>query len=194
MTTKQTRPVFNRLPIRGFQDNPIADALTSFYDEKLVSTGTMVQDFHLTLDPLTANPDRLDWLASLVGLVDPYYDTSWAVSVKRKAIANANDIFKYRGTKIGMKKALDIHSFTYGLFTTSDLTLPFTFAADGSTNKFGETSQGAFITLPLQYPRNGYEFREARRVISNYTATSTPILSCYDKFYIGFSSIGDPLL
>jgi phage tail-like protein len=194
MTTRQLRPVFNRLPIRGYQDNPIADALTSFYDEKLVATGKLVEDFHLSLDPLTTSIDKLDWLASLVGMVAPYYDTGWAVPVKRKAIASANYIFQYRGTKLGLQKALAIHGFTYSIFTSKDLTLPFTFAADGSTNTFGVTSQGAFVTLPIAYPRNGYEFREARRAISMYTAVSTPILACYDKFYLGFSSIGDPLL
>ena len=49
----ELRPTFNRLPVTGYQDNPIADALTQFYDSKLVSVGLQVQNLHTLFNPLT---------------------------------------------------------------------------------------------------------------------------------------------
>ena len=190
MTTRQTRPVFNRLPIRGYQDNPVADALTSFYDEKLVAVGSQVEQLHTKLDPVVAPSSYLNWLAFLVGMVHPYYSVSWADSVKRLAIANANSIFSNRGTLAGLGLAMSIHGFEYSLYTSDDLRLAFTFTA---TTKFGIIFQTAFIRLPLRYARGSYEFVEATKAVTNYTAIVTPTRVVYDAFYLGFSVFDDPL-
>jgi phage tail-like protein len=186
-----TRPVFSRLPQRGYQDNQIADALTDFYDSKLTSVGLQVQSLHTLLDPATAPVEYLDFIAYLVGMVDPYYSVGWAVSVKRKAIAKANDIFSYRGTTKALSDAISIHDFTYDIFSSTDLRFTFTF--DGSNTRFGSTTDKVFVRLPLKYTRKGYEFREAQRAVTNYTALVTPTLPCYDKFYFDYSVFGDPL-
>lgn len=186
------RPVFERLPVRGYQDNTTADALTQYYDEKLVKVGRDIENLHLRLNPDTCTPDTLDWLAYMVGMVQPYYSSSWSVPVKRKAIQWANTIFRLRGTTPGISKALSIHGFDYSIRTTDDLKLPFTFGA--STSKFGTKSSTAFITMPLTYTRNGYEFKEANRVVDNYSSVVNPLRPCYDRFYIGFSVFDDPLL
>lgn len=186
-----TRPVFSRLPEKGYQDNIIADALTDFYDSKLVEVGTKVQALHTKLDPVTAPVEYLDWIAYLVGMVPPYYSNKWTAAVKRKAIAAANTIFSYRGTFRGLDEALKIHSFTYDIFSSDDLRLPFTF--DGTNTRFGSITDYVYVRLPLQYTRQSYQFREAKKAIDNYTALVTPALACYDKFYIGFSEIGDPI-
>lgn len=185
------RPVFERLPVRGYQDNPIADALTQYYDEKLVKVGTDIENLHTRLNPETCSPDTLDWLAYMVGMVQPYYSTGWEVPVKRKAVAWANTIFRQRGTIPGITKALTIHGFDFAIRTSDDLKLPFVFG--NSTSKFGKKSNTAYITLPLVYPRGGYEFKEAKRVVDNYSAVVNPLRPCYDKFYIGFSVFDDPL-
>lgn len=186
-----TRPVFSRLPQRGYQDNPIADALTDFYDSKLTEVGTAVQSLHTKLDPATAPESYLDWIAYLVGMVPPYYSTSWTVPVKRSIIAAANEIFRNRGTFKGLDNAIKPHNFTYDVFSSNDLRLPFTF--DGTNTRFGSVTDSVFIRLPLSYTRQGYEFREAKRAIVNYTSIVTPTKACYDRFYIGFSEIDDPI-
>lgn len=186
----QLRPVFNRLPVIGYQDNPIADALTSYYDERLVTVGNLAQDLHLNLNPATCPETYLDWLGFMVGMVQPYYNQGWKVPVKRLAVANANEIFKLRGTLPGINKALGIHGFEYLLFNTTDLKLPFTF---GVGNVFGRKSDSTRVLLPLKYARNGYEFKEAQNAANLYSSVVSPLTVCYDKFYIGFSFLGDPL-
>lgn len=183
------RPVFERLPVRNYQDNPVVDSLLSYFDEKLVSTGTQAQDLYLKLNPVTCPPEYLDWLAFMVGMIPPQYDYKWTDSVKRLAVAKANDIFMMRGTADGIKKALDIHGFEYYLYTSDDIKLPFTF--NGISNKFGKKNSTAYILMPIKYPRNGYEYREANRVVDNYSAMMTPLRTCYDKFYLDFSVFDD---
>lgn len=186
----RTRPVFERLPVKGYQDNVIADAVTSYYDEKLVGVGTFIENLHLSLNPDTCPESYLDWLAFMVGMTSPYYDNQWLVPVKRKAVKAANDIFRLRGTLPGIKKALDIHSFEYILYNSNDLILPFTF---GVNNVFGKKSDSTRIVMPLKYSRQGYEFTEAQKVADNYSAIVNPISPCYDRFYLGFSVFDDPL-
>lgn len=185
------RPTFERLPIKGYQDNVIADAVTSYYDGKLVEVGTAVETLYLKLNPDTCPESFLDWLGFMVGMVPPYYDYQWSVAVKRRAVKSANAIFRLRGTVAGVQKALDIHAFDYTLYTSNDLKLAFTFGA--STSKFGQKSNKARMVLPLRYQRQGYEFAEAQRVTDNYSAVVNPITPCYDRFYIGFSVFDDPL-
>lgn len=190
MTTRNTRPVFNRLPVRGYQDNPIADALTSFYDQKLVDVGTAVEQLHTKLDPTTTDSKYLDWLAFLVGMVEPYYSPQWSDPVKRLAIANANEIFRNRGTFKGLQLALSIHEFGYDIYSSDDLRLSFIF--DNNT-RFGLVSQTVYVRLPLSYARNSYAFMEAQKAVKNYTAIATPTRVSYEKFYLGFSVFDDPL-
>lgn len=190
MTTRNLRPTFSRLPIRGYQDNPTADALTQHYDDKLVSVGTQLQSLHTKLDPFTTDVKYLDWLAFMVGMVDPYYSVRWSESVKRQAITKANFIFSNRGTFTGLNAALLIHNFSYDIYSSNDLRFSFTFNA---STIFGLVTQTVFVRLPIGYSRNSYQFIEAKRAVKNYTAIVTPTQVCYEKFYLGFSQFGDPL-
>ena len=190
MTVTNLRPTFSRLPVRGYQDNVTADALLQFYDAKLVSVGQQVAALHSLLDPAIVPVAYLDWLAFMVGMVDPYYSLGWPVAVKRKAVLWANKIFENRGTLLGLKTAIDIHSLEYDVYSSDDLRLPFTFTA---STRFGLISQTVYVRLPLKYARGGYEYQEAQRAVTNYTALVTPAAVCYDRFYIGFSAFGDPL-
>lgn len=189
----QLRPTFNRLPVIGYQDNPIADALTQFYDEKLVAVGSQIQSFHTLLDPVTCPTKYLDYLAYLVGMVDPYYDTRWSERVKRLMIARANDLFRMRGTKLGLSLALDIQLIPYTYYNSSNLVLSFTFA---TTTKFGLDSQIVFvvITNPIVNTRLSEIWVEATRAVTNYTAIAAPVQVAYDHFYLGYSVFGDPFL
>lgn len=187
----RTRPVFDRLPVKGYQDNVIVDAVTSYYDERLVASGMLVQELHLKLNPDTCPPEFLDWLAFMVGMVQPYYSNQWTTAVKRMAVRSANDIFKLRGTLPGIRKALDIHAFDYTIYTSNDLKLAFTFGT--STSVFGKRSGTPRVVLPLKYARNGYEFAEAQKVADNYSPVVNPIAPCYDRFYLGFSVFNDPV-
>lgn len=188
----QLRPTFSRLPMRGYQDNPLADALTSFYDEKLVAVGQQVEGFHLNLDPVTCDAKYLDYIAYLLGMVYPYYDITWAESTKRLIVASANDIFKYRGTLKGLRLAIDPHGFPYKISTATSLTLAFLFTP---LPKFGSDAKITYIGLNLlASPRTGTAFKETKRAVDNYCSIIYPPVVCYEHFYIGFSVFGEPFL
>lgn len=184
-----TRPVFSRLPVTGFQDNPVVDWVTDYYDSKLVSTGLELEQLHTKLKPATAPADYLDYIAALMGLSSKYYNTSWSTATKRAYLQRANFIFANKGTRKALDASLSIHGFEYTISTSADLMLPFTLPAtfgDSSSNK-------VYIKLPIKYRRAGYEFSETSRALENYCSINTSVLTCYDKFYVGFSAVGDPL-
>lgn len=186
------RPTYSRLPNKGYQDNPIADALTSFYDEKLVAVGDQIQSFHTLLDPATCPVIYLDFLAYLVGMVDPYYDTKWSVLIKRAMIAAAMTLFRTRGTKDCLVLALDIQGILYTLYRGENLKFAFTFAV---TTKFGLAAQVVYVQIPTPatYPRTSQMFVEAQRAVRNYTAIAATVQVTYDRFYLGYSTFGEPL-
>lgn len=190
MATSNLRPTYSRLPVRGYQDNSLADALTQHYDAKLVSVGKQIEELHTKLDPVTTPAVYLDWLAFMVGMVDPYYSRGWQTAVKRLAIKAANKIFENRGTLLGLQLALNVHSIQYDVYSSDDLRLPFTFTP---STRFGLVSSRVFVRLPLIYPKTGYEYKEAQRAVRNYTALVTPTAVSYDKFYLGFSAFADPI-
>lgn len=193
MTQTQPRPTFNRLPVKGYQDNTVANALTQFYDEKLVAVGTQVQNFHTLLDPATCPVSYLDYLAYLVGMVDPYYDSRWSVPIKREMIQSALTLFRTRGTKACLTLALDIQSVPYKYYNSSNLVFSFVFTTD---TKFGLDSQVVFVTLtdPQVNTRTGNNWLEVARAVRNYTAIAAPVQLTYDHFYLGYSALGEPFL
>lgn len=61
---------------------------------------------HLLLDPRATPAAMLPWLANFLGLV---LDQRWPEPVRRELIANANWLFRFRGTVAGLKRFLAIY-------------------------------------------------------------------------------------
>jgi phage tail-like protein len=60
----------------------------------------------LLLDPATADADLLPWLASFLGLV---LDPRWPDSARRTLVAEAFELFRYRGTVRALRRMADIY-------------------------------------------------------------------------------------
>ena len=182
------RPVYERLPEYGYQDNPVADWLTQWVDSYLTGTAQTLQAFYNELDPDTAQDSSLDYLASLVGLFGVYYDTQWSSAVKRDFIASVGTLFSTRGTRSCIEQVLSIHGYQYSIWLSGALTLPVKLPGT-----FGSNNLSFFLRLPIQYQYRGKEWREAERTLRNYAPAVVQSSVTYDRYYLGFSRLGQPL-
>lgn len=183
------RPVFNRLPETGYQDNEVADALTQWGDEKLSIYKDTIEEFYKELDPVTCKDASLDYLGWLNGFSGRYWDQNWRPSVKRAMISNGHTyLWRRRGTLSAIQKVLDIHGYMHHLWTDGQLRLPFPLGS-----KFASPKMRVYVRLPISYHRNGLEYREAIRTLENFAPAVVTHQACYDQFYLGFSRVGDPL-
>jgi phage tail-like protein len=57
------------------------------------------------IDPASAPPEALAWLAGFVGLA---FDQRWPVAVRRQLIAEAMPLFRFRGTVSGLQRFIQI--------------------------------------------------------------------------------------
>jgi hypothetical protein len=85
------RPIFSRLPeVYQFQDPPIADWLTKFWDQLLINTKAKIDDIPVRqLNPATCDVEWLDFLAPLCGWDSKYWDKTWTVDAKRTLLINS---------------------------------------------------------------------------------------------------------
>lgn len=183
------RPIFNRLPEKGYKDNPVADALTAWIDTKLLAKADQLQGFYRNLDPATAEEQYLDYLAWLVGLSGNYWDFAWSSEVKRSLIAAShNFLWANRGTLAVILFVLAVHGIAHDVRTDEATVLPFKMP-----RSFGVSQLRVFIRLPLKYPRLGVDWLEAQRTLNNYAPAIVQARVCYQGFKLGFSKLGDPL-
>lgn len=189
MPWHDSRPVFSRLPERGYRDNPIADALTSWVDEKLTAKADQLQSFYLQLDPSTASDEYLDYLAFLVGLSGSYWDTEWTPQVKRSLIAAShNYLWANRGTLGVIEFVLKTHGISYDIWQDGSSVLPFKLP-----KTFGANRLRFFVRLPLRYARTSSEWREAERVLKCYAPAVVQCKVYYQGFRMSFSRLGDAM-
>lgn len=182
------RPVFKRLPELGYQDNELVDAVTSWVDSELTTKANLLQQYHTYLNPETCPEDMLDYLAWLVGMSDSYWNKQWDSEVKREMIANAYWLFNHQGTLDAVKRVLDIHGYTYNVWTDGDLTLPFNLPGS-----FGTPRLRYYIRVNIAYSRNGKEWTEALKTIRNFSAATVLGKLSYQAFQLNYSRLGDPL-
>jgi phage tail P2-like protein len=182
------RPVLHRLPVAGYQDNPVAEWLTAWADQELSSIRDTLETFTDRLDPAIAPVDGLDYLAHLVGMSGPYWDTTWTPAVKRAHIGAAFRWWRERGRLSVLREVLDTHGFPYQLWQDGDLRLPVTLS-----RPFAQNRLRVYIRLPLQYSRTSGQWREAQRSARNWLPAGVRSGVCYQGFLVGFSVLGDPL-
>lgn len=66
-----------------------------------------IEQLHHLYDPWTTPPEMLDWLASWVSFT---YPALWDEYMRRKAIGEMVEIYKFRGLKEGIQRLLDLAS------------------------------------------------------------------------------------
>lgn len=184
-----SRPVFDRLPVDGYQNNPVAEYLTAWPDTKLIKSKNILERFYLELDPNTAKAESLDYLAFLVGLSDEFWYSEWTEPVKRAMIAaSLSVLWPLRGTMKALRTVLDIHSLDYDIWRPGALVLPFDLPGE-----FGTGGPEFYIRLPLDYQRSSQQWAEAVRTLQNFGLFGARSGVVYRRFYLGFSRIGEPL-
>lgn len=84
------RPIYNRMPkLLGAYANDASDQFTRFWDKTLIDGKDAVLSLPTLFDPVNCPPEWLDYLAPLVGLIDPYWSEGWPDSAKRKLISGS---------------------------------------------------------------------------------------------------------
>lgn len=211
MTWEGGRPVFGRLPVKGYQDNLPTDWITRWVDEILIEKKAQLEAFYTLLTAETSPVDYLDYLAFLVGYSGDYWVNTWSSEVKRLLIAQSNELWSYKGTFKAVIAVLDIHlpAFScidgdgsvltdgdgisllqgdYTIWTDEALRLPFTLSG-----LLGIDEHRFYVLLSPRYERKSYGFIEAQRTLRNYAPATVLSGVAYDRFYTGFSVIGDPI-
>lgn len=130
----------------------------------------------------------LDYTAYLVGLTGQYWSKSWDSGIKRNVLRAVSMLQQWRGTEKGLRAALDAQEVVYDIWGgASSLQLSFTLPA-----KFGSLQPSVFVRLPLTSDRKSREYTEAQRAVVNYASVAN-VSICYDAFYLGYSTIGEPV-
>jgi phage tail-like protein len=181
------RPIYERLPETGYQDNEPSDWLTLWVDELLVAKATQLENIWQKLDPVSTDIEWLDYLAYLVGLSGVYWDTKWLPVVKRNMVLRANEFWQNKGTLRTIREILNIHSLAYTVWVAGSLRVPFTVPS-----AVGSSDLRLYIRLPLSYARNASEFRETSRTLRNYAPALVSTKAVYEYFYAGYSLADDP--
>lgn len=183
------RPIFDSLPEIGYKDNTIADSLTSWIDEKLSRKADQLQNFYKELDPDTCQSGSLEYLAFLHGLSGKFWDNTWKETTKRSLIKNSHSVlWQYRGTSKPIKFVLDAHGISHVLWTDGSTNLSFNLPKKLATPRLR-----FFLRLPLTYARDNWAWKEAKRTVANFAPAVAKYSVCHDKFYLGFSQLGEPL-
>jgi phage tail P2-like protein len=197
----ENRPIFRRLPQYGWQDNEIADAITSAYDQILMELQQEILNFPTNfIDPDTARADALDWLAQLCGYTGEYWDASWTESVKRQLIKDHQMVWANKGTQYLLEYLLN-------LFGLSDTKIRVRGAWRAGVNKPGDAIGGELLhysvvigsPTSVGYQRGGAEWRlidRLRRLYMPAWCDSIPEGNRYlhyHRFRAGRSAAGDPL-
>lgn len=98
----------SRLPRTYSRDAAAAaflDRYLAMFDGALGDLDNRSADRHVLLDPRSAPAETLDWLAGFLGLV---LDGRWSARVRRRLIAAAADLFRFRGTVRGLERFLEL--------------------------------------------------------------------------------------
>ena len=186
---QNNRPIFDSLPEKGYKDNSVADALTLWVDHDLSKVALQLQKFYLELDPDTCQSGMLEYLAFLNGLSGSYWDNSWAEPVKRLMIKIAHSVlWNFRGTTYALKTVLQIHGLTFDVWLDGVSNLTFQIP-----QKMANPKLRFFIRLPVDYARNGKQWREAERTARNFAPAIVGYKVCHEYFRLGFSQVGEPM-
>lgn len=188
------RPIYHRLPqeSEAYQGNALVDALTKPYDNLLMAWKGLIDNFERDfLDPGTCRSDALDWLAQLCGFTGEYWDPTWAEPVKRELIRRSHSfIWQHKGSQMLLEWLLELFSIEAQVYMLGQFIL--------GTNVLGDTLGGEllryWVLLPLKYRRSSEDWALAERLNRLYMPVFADSAVVYDRFYLGFSVLGDPLL
>jgi phage tail-like protein len=85
--------------------DPLSVRMIRAFDEVLAPVLATLDNLDAYLDPSIAPLDFLEWLGNWVGVVA---DETWDVERRRQAIAQSVDVYRMRGTVLGLRKQVEI--------------------------------------------------------------------------------------
>ncbi len=194
----EKRPIFKSLPEYGWQDNEVADWITSAYDVVLIEFKGKILDFEKDfIDPDTAREDALDWLAQLCGYQPTYWDAGWKPHIKRELIKNHQLVWGYKGTPELLKYLFELFGLEADIRTVGAWQVGVT--AIGSAIGGDLLSYSIVINSPGRafYLRTSDEWRlieKLNRLFMPCWCTSATLNGSflhYNRWRVGLSQVGD---
>lgn len=194
------RPVYHRLPQAGYQASEpgeitVTDALTAPVDGFLMLVGGLIDSVEADyLNPETAKAANLDWLAQLCGFTGEYWDLSWSEAIKRQLIKDAYTfVWRHKGSTTLLTYLLNLFAIRGKVHVVGAFVL--------SSSKLGQPlgykALEYLVLMPLDqggYLRNSYEWILVKRFIRLYMPCFARGRVVYNRFKLGFSTLGEPLL
>ena len=90
-----------------YQDDPFAQAFVGALDTVLAPVVATLDNLDTYLDPYLTPDDFLVWLATWVGMT---VDDAWTTERRREAVARAVELYRLRGTAMGLSEQIEIHT------------------------------------------------------------------------------------
>jgi phage tail-like protein len=90
-----------------YQDDDLAQRMLEAFDQVMAPIYSTLDNFDSYLDPRLAPEDFLAWLAGWVGMV---LDDSWDEARKREIVTRAAELFRMRGTAVGLAGQVEIQT------------------------------------------------------------------------------------
>lgn len=184
-------PVTGNLP-EVYRENEVAQWLAHPWDRFTYGLKAKIDEIFLRqLNPETCDREWLDYLAALSGFIGEYWEPSFSDEIKRSLISNGLPfLWVKRGTRTVLEFVLRLFlGDRFDVWTESEFRADIT-VLDG---ELGEPEFRYFIRLPLDFLRNGEEFRRAEKINRHYGAFYCDSEVVYDGFYADFSAVGDPV-
>lgn len=151
----EQRPIYSRLPDCYKEDDPsVSDWLTEYWDQFLLNTKTKVDDIPRQLNPLTCDPEWLDYLSVLCGWYGEYWDAKWPVESKRTLLANS---FTLIWPNKGSFKVLSFVLFTLGIKHFIEIGQSFLVGYSEVGDRIGSIAWDYDILLPSEYYKTDVE-------------------------------------
>ncbi|HSL34315.1 MAG TPA: phage tail protein, partial [Candidatus Limnocylindrales bacterium] len=84
-----------------------AQSMMSGLDEVLAPVVSTIDNIDAYLDPYLTPEDFLTWLGGWVGLA---IDETWTIERRREAVGRAVELYRRRGTALGLEQQIEIHT------------------------------------------------------------------------------------
>jgi phage tail-like protein len=97
-------PLGTHLPAL-YQDDGFAQRLMSAFDQVLAPVFSVLDNFDAYIDPTLTAEDFLGWLAGWMGVE---LDQTWPLDRQRALVLQAAELYRRRGTVIGLREQLEI--------------------------------------------------------------------------------------
>jgi phage tail-like protein len=90
-----------------YQDDDFAQAMLAALDEVLAPVVNTLDNLDSYFDPHLTPDDFLTWLGSWVGIA---IDETWSVERRREVVARAVELYRLRGTAVGLGQQVEIYT------------------------------------------------------------------------------------